>query len=546
MFDINVEFIKTGKPLNSTLVPAYDADTDTNLLCELHEPFDIYNPTIVIADEYRSHSKEPNLFKYNYCHIGDPLNRYYWISNWERRDGLWYAYCTGDYLASFRNDILKTTQYVLRTNNSDVWDNSITDSLYPTHEQQIYGYVNGTLFPNDSTISNLHYTTFSNNLADEYYNRHSWIVICQPTKIVNIHDEEVFNDYGCGMFVTTGDFARRLIQQCGKKLWTGQSLSTYIQTIMELPFDIVGESVTSAQIKSIEFGGADGITVNMNYPNNLGPYGLMNFFGPLHDSSRKMTVGKWNIDLSSVKSDIAYENSSSYLSLSLLMRPFGFIDIPAEFIQGLTSLTVMVQMDVTGYAELRIGGPAFNKSMTLGTAWLGKPARIFEGLQAWGYNLWNSIKTSVGAAAGVVTKGLVGNIQADALEQSARYNNPNDPAYIAQGVRKQTTADVIGSSISSGIGSITPPISLGGVSGGGGTAVVDDRPQLFYTRKPVVERYDYRFGRPACKVKKLSDLSGYFVLCKDAVFGGAGIGWNATNAERQAIEQALNGGVYLE
>ena len=65
-----------------------------------------------------------NINEYNYVYI-DTLDRYYWIKDWVRNNGLWYGYCAEDVLASFRSDILNTTQYVLRS--STTYDNSIID-----------------------------------------------------------------------------------------------------------------------------------------------------------------------------------------------------------------------------------------------------------------------------------------------------------------------------------------------------------------------------------------------------------------------------------
>ena len=92
-----------------------------------------------------------------------------------------------------------------------------------------------------------------------------------------------------------------------------------------------------------------------------------------------------------------------------------------------------------------------------------------------------------------------------------------------------------------------PPIqSNAGVTGSVGTVMIDEAPTVIVQQFNIVGRDDYRFGRPTCKNLKLSDLTGSFCLCQNARFNGAGIGWNATSTERSSIEQALNGGVYLE
>ena len=82
MYNVKVTFFKTGKPTNSTLQPTFDSAHDTKLNCEVFEPFDIINPTIIVDNEHRDKSVESEICKYNYCYADTPLNRYYWITNW--------------------------------------------------------------------------------------------------------------------------------------------------------------------------------------------------------------------------------------------------------------------------------------------------------------------------------------------------------------------------------------------------------------------------------------------------------------------------------
>lgn len=67
---------------------------------------------------------------YNYAYISDLGNRYYFIRDWTVGDGhLWTAHLEVDVLASWKNSIGNSTQYVTRSSHS--FDGNVVDNLYP-------------------------------------------------------------------------------------------------------------------------------------------------------------------------------------------------------------------------------------------------------------------------------------------------------------------------------------------------------------------------------------------------------------------------------
>ena len=69
---------------------------------------------------------------YNYVKV-EKFKRYYFIDNWEyNADGTWTAYCSEDYLATWKKPIRESTGYIGRTSRT-VWEfqNYIVDNLYP-------------------------------------------------------------------------------------------------------------------------------------------------------------------------------------------------------------------------------------------------------------------------------------------------------------------------------------------------------------------------------------------------------------------------------
>lgn len=66
---------------------------------------------------------------YNYLYIPE-FRRYYWINDWVANNGVWSCACTVDVLASWRQEIGNSTQYVLRAESE--CDPDILDTLYAT------------------------------------------------------------------------------------------------------------------------------------------------------------------------------------------------------------------------------------------------------------------------------------------------------------------------------------------------------------------------------------------------------------------------------
>lgn len=89
---------------------------------DLKAPCNIINPEIKIATQ-----DDPT--GYNYCYL-PTFKRYYWVKNWTYSNGLWTASLSVDALASYRDQIGSSTEYVVRS--SAKFDPKIVDNLYPT------------------------------------------------------------------------------------------------------------------------------------------------------------------------------------------------------------------------------------------------------------------------------------------------------------------------------------------------------------------------------------------------------------------------------
>lgn len=88
----------------------------------------IVNPTLIL----RNVATGTGTGYYNYVYIPQ-FKRYYWVEDWKYKNPNWEIVLTVDPLASFEDDILDSTQYVVRSENG--FTATITDTLYPASNE---------------------------------------------------------------------------------------------------------------------------------------------------------------------------------------------------------------------------------------------------------------------------------------------------------------------------------------------------------------------------------------------------------------------------
>lgn len=121
---VEVKFYDFGKLPNSTKTPA-SAGVGTYQIfnCELKENCDILHPSLIL--ELPLETTMP--FNVNYVEIAK-FNRLYFITNWTCiRACLWECACTVDACGTYRQQIINSTQFVIRSEN--LYDTTIVDAL---------------------------------------------------------------------------------------------------------------------------------------------------------------------------------------------------------------------------------------------------------------------------------------------------------------------------------------------------------------------------------------------------------------------------------
>lgn len=121
-----LQFGQTTKARNSTFVPPVDGATVEVLL---REETNVVDPTFRMRLEYEGMSSAAELFQYNYCYCPD-FKRYYFITNITSVTAIVFDIeCICDVLATFREDILDTTAFVMYAETQ--YNSAIADRRLP-------------------------------------------------------------------------------------------------------------------------------------------------------------------------------------------------------------------------------------------------------------------------------------------------------------------------------------------------------------------------------------------------------------------------------
>lgn len=118
---LTVKFYSVSKAVNSTALPTGEPMAEYE--CRMLDACSILRPVILL-----NVGPQANPTGANYAHIAE-YNRYYWVADWTVNRGQWAATLTIDPLASWKEEIGNTYQYVLRSASAS--DPAVQDSMYP-------------------------------------------------------------------------------------------------------------------------------------------------------------------------------------------------------------------------------------------------------------------------------------------------------------------------------------------------------------------------------------------------------------------------------
>lgn len=458
------------KRTNSTKRPS--SGTDYNI--EVKAPCNIINPEIKIASN-------ANPTGCNYCYL-PTFSRYYWVKNWTYADGLWNASLTVDTLASYRDQIGNSTEYVTRS--SAQYDGTISDGLYPASAkvqsvttafqggfaETISGgfFVIGFIAKAANSIGAITYAvmtpTNAKKLSAKLLTDVSYLSI-DNTEISDSLTKVLFNPY------------------------------QYIVSCNYFPFDIAELTAHLPLVSSVDIG-----WWSIDVPCWI-----------LGEDNNKLTK---SVSVSipnhpQAASRGGYCNASPYTDYTIFLQPFGVIPLDASKLWGAGTLSIQYMVDLfTGDSILRIFTDS-NQLVHETTAKLGVPIQLS--------NITFDIPSGSGGLLHTGIAAAFGGIQA-ALSGGSFSDVGNGILNAAQA----TNADVA---------------SKGAT---GSTIAFDSVPYMVARFKILVDDNNEDHGRPLCKRVQLSTIPG-FIMVDDP-----DIALNATAEEIDSVKSYLKNGFFYE
>jgi hypothetical protein len=463
-------FYQFAKRTNSTKRPSGGQEFGI----DLKAPCNIIDPEIKIATQ-----SDPT--GYNYCYL-PTFSRYYWVKNWTYADGLWNASLTVDTLASYRDQIGYSTEYVVRS--SAKFDGTISDGLYPATAEV-------------RSVTSAFQGGFSETISGGFF------VIGFIAKAANSIGAITY------VVMTPGN-AKKL----SAKLLTDVSY-------LSIDNAEISDSLTKVLFNPYQY------IVSCNYF----PFDVAKLTAHLPLVS-SVDVGWWSIDIpcwilgadnnnltKSVSVGIpkhpqaasrgGYCNAPPYTDYTIFLQPFGVIPLDASKLWGASTLSIQYVVDLfTDDSILRILTNT-NQLVYETTAKLGVPIQLSNIAFDIPSGSGGLLQTGIAAAFGGLQAALTGGSFSD----------------VGNGIlnaAQATNADVA---------------SKGAT---GSTIAFDSVPYMVARFKILVDDNNEDHGRPLCKRVQLSTIPG-FIMVDDP-----DIALNATAAEIDSVKSYLKNGFFYE
>ena len=434
---IAVNFYKFNKNPNSTKRPN---TIDKTYECLLIEPTSVVNPNIAIVDNSAPH-------KYNYAYIPE-FSRYYFVNDWNYAGGRWLASLNVDTLASFKDEIGSSTQYILRS--SAEFNGDIVDNLYPTENSpnivevgDAYDDETGNPFISD-LASGIYVVGIINNDVDavgavSYY------------KFSNTQFR-----YLCRALMQDANWAFSGIQEIGAELF--KSLFNPFQYIVSCLWFPFTSAFPGTFVEKIPYGWWE-LPVAATRISTQTRLATASFIPPKHPQAANRG---------------AYLNAAPYSRYKLVWPVFGVFPLDANVMSTCTRLRAECWVDaVSGKGCLQIFSDMGNDALFTSTQTIvGVPIQLAQVASDY-----------IGAATSV-----------------------------ASGVADFARLDIAGgiSAIGNAVKSAMPQVSTQGSNGM--IASYHFRPYLECEFYRIVEGSNENHGRPLCKERVVNTLPGYLLI----------------------------------
>lgn len=503
-----------NKKPNSTAVPVI---AGTQYQCTMKTVSSLLSPVIDIADTKGTGA----IPLFNYAYIAD-FGRYYFIDDVSWSQGIWSLSMHVDVLASFKEDIENSRQYVIRSASQS--NPYIPDTVYQT-------YIDTTGSYSEEALANSvqRYNSTTGNWENvSYFNRS----------------------------VSSGAVCVGIVSGAANGVTHYIMPVSTFQELLQKAFAVVPSDMTdvSSGLANAIFDPVQYITYcrwfpvlplsanlgTMVHTVNIGGYSIT--FTAVDSFCYLMTAlgvekYRFNIDLPLHPDAVTYPYTrlSPFSEYSLNFQPFGNIPLDTTKMMDASRLTVRWSVDFcTGQCIMEVRSNAAHSGLIYTeTADYGVPMPISALVMDW--------------KAGLAMSGLtwlkstpMGQQKTTYTDYSQAYTSPDTGRSYAPAVTLDNTKvidqmmDVIGA----GMGNVVTKGSAGSfLSYNAGVPYV----YLWYVKQ--ADHDSARYGAPLCEEVRLDSLSG-FCICSNATVSFA-IKYPMSD-EYAAICAYLNSGIYLE
>ena len=488
---IDVTFYAFEKHSNSTKQPS----GGTTYNCTLIQPCGVMSPQIQLE------IGQTNPVEYNYAYIPD-FKRYYFIRDWSWDRGIWTATMAVDVLASFKEDIGNSSQYVLRAAAES--NGFITDTVYPgtaTFTKQVT-QLSGMPFWKDLVNGEYVLGVVGAGPSGMAMGAATYYAMSPPA--FAMFAEQLFGEDN--WLELEGDpITFRWPQVHGD----AQSFNTTLEEV-NIP-------VNFPVLKTM-FNPAQYITSCMWFP-----------FVPAEGSAAsEIALGWWKVPAGVVSVSPTYEQTYTvsipahpqlargyylhmppYSRYTLFFPPFGTIPLDGSYFVQDTVLTCTIRVDmISGGGILELSVPSAG-IIYRASAQIGVPVSTGQIASA---GLAGALVGGVSTVAGVIGSAVTGNVG------QAIMNGVSGVGDTANGLMPQVT-----------------------VRGANGSkAEYGTTPFLLSEFMQVVDNDPEHMGAPLCAVRQLSSLPGYQMIARPEIDS------TCTAAENDQITEFLRGGYYYE
>lgn len=479
--DINLWYT-FKKDKNSTKIPITPIRGDYFFQCTLKDGCSVTNPEIII-----NANNELEIYKCTYARI-PKFNRYYFISDWRNVGKLWIASLTVDVLASYREEIGNSYQFVTRC--SKEFEGTIIDTKYPMKTRPNYTVVEEETIGGLSFVSRLDAGFFVVGIFNNDVDGVGTVTYYGFTN-------EQFRSF-CNLLMNNDFILSMGVDELSSELLKALfNPLQYIASCIWVPLT----TMPDGDITSIIPFGYWAIKTNCKRLTKLTRTGTISFKSiPHHPQSLRGY----------------YLRTSPFSRYKMVIPAFGTFEIPSEWLYDSTQdngVICTLNIDLIsgeGIMEISTYNSIAAKYITQQTHSVQVCKNI--ALSQRTINILQSGLEAIGGVAGLLTGNVVGGV------------------------------DGIASAIS---GVLAPTLSTRN-SNQGGIGIYAEKAVLICEFHEISDEFNDRLGRPLCAERKISDLGKDETQAGYIICANAELDLNCYESEHDKIIEALESGIYYE